>query len=113
MKEREEILPQLDIIENEYQEYYAGIKEFAQKLRKNDNLEYIKSRLLKDYVRMSEECDGGFYFEKYPEEKIASTGRLVYDGSNEVPYVRGNKKIGRNDPCPCGSGKKYKQCCGR
>ncbi len=22
-----------------------------------------------------------------------------------------NKKIGRNDPCPCGSGKKYKQCC--
>ena len=23
------------------------------------------------------------------------------------------KKVGRNDPCPCGSGKKYKQCCGR
>ena len=23
------------------------------------------------------------------------------------------KKIGRNDPCPCGSGKKYKQCCGK
>lgn len=28
------------------------------------------------------------------------------------PYVRG-LKIGRNDPCPCGSGKKYKKCCGR
>ena len=27
--------------------------------------------------------------------------------------VRGVKKIGRNDPCPCGSGKKYKKCCGR
>jgi len=24
-----------------------------------------------------------------------------------------SKKIGRNDPCPCGSGKKYKKCCGR
>ena len=24
-----------------------------------------------------------------------------------------NRKVGRNDPCPCGSGKKYKQCCGR
>ncbi|MGN1107677.1 MAG: SEC-C metal-binding domain-containing protein, partial [Huintestinicola sp.] len=23
------------------------------------------------------------------------------------------KKVGRNDPCPCGSGKKYKNCCGR
>ena len=27
--------------------------------------------------------------------------------------VRVGKKIGRNDPCPCGSGKKYKYCCGR
>ena len=27
------------------------------------------------------------------------------------PIVRDNKKISRNDPCPCGSGKKYKNCC--
>jgi len=27
------------------------------------------------------------------------------------PVVKG-EKIGRNDPCPCGSGKKYKKCCG-
>lgn len=27
------------------------------------------------------------------------------------PVVRDNKKIGRNDPCPCGSGRKYKNCC--
>ncbi len=30
-----------------------------------------------------------------------------------VTYRRAGKKIGRNDPCPCGSGKKYKKCCGR
>ncbi len=30
-----------------------------------------------------------------------------------VPYVRGQDKVGRNSPCPCGSGKKYKQCHGR
>ena len=29
------------------------------------------------------------------------------------PKVRKDDKVGRNDPCPCGSGKKYKQCCGR
>ena len=29
------------------------------------------------------------------------------------PYVRNDKKIGRNDPCYCGSGKKYKQCHGK
>ncbi|VFM95295.1 MAG: SEC-C motif-containing protein [Candidatus Kentron sp. G] len=28
-----------------------------------------------------------------------------------VPYVRQTEKVGRNDPCPCGSGKKYKKCC--
>ena len=31
----------------------------------------------------------------------------------QQPYVRTSAKIGRNDPCPCGSGKKYKKCCGR
>jgi preprotein translocase subunit SecA len=28
-----------------------------------------------------------------------------------APSVRGHRKVGRNDPCPCGSGKKYKKCC--
>ncbi|MGD9118899.1 MAG: SEC-C metal-binding domain-containing protein, partial [Dehalococcoidia bacterium] len=32
---------------------------------------------------------------------------------NDKPRKAGSKKIGRNDPCPCGSGKKYKHCCGR
>ena len=35
------------------------------------------------------------------------------DGSDKKRPVRAGKKIGRNDPCPCGSGKKYKKCCGR
>jgi preprotein translocase subunit SecA len=29
------------------------------------------------------------------------------------PVVRNSEKVGRNDPCPCGSGKKYKQCHGK
>jgi preprotein translocase subunit SecA len=36
------------------------------------------------------------------------------DGADAVPtYVRDQPKIGRNEPCPCGSGKKFKQCHGR
>ena len=31
----------------------------------------------------------------------------------EMPYQRETPKVGRNDPCPCGSGKKYKKCCGK
>ena len=34
------------------------------------------------------------------------------DGSDKKQPVRKGQKVGRNDPCPCGSGKKYKKCCG-
>lgn len=41
---------------------------------------------------------------------------LRAEGGNSVPkvetVVNEGPKIGRNDPCPCGSGKKYKKCCG-
>jgi preprotein translocase subunit SecA len=48
----------------------------------------------------------------------SSTRRKKYvehrgDGRVKNEPVRVGKKIGRNDPCPCGSGKKYKYCCGR
>lgn len=43
-----------------------------------------------------------------PEEQH----RLYMDQKKSGTIVK-PKKIGRNDPCPCGSGKKYKQCCGR
>jgi SEC-C motif domain protein len=39
-------------------------------------------------------------------------GRWIYAGEAKAAPVRAGPKIGRNDPCPCGSGKKYKKCCG-
>ena len=44
----------------------------------------------------------------------ASTNNPNVDGSTETPKepVRNDSTVGRNDPCPCGSGKKYKKCCG-
>jgi preprotein translocase subunit SecA len=39
--------------------------------------------------------------------------RMAGAGDQQVQQVvRGGAKVGRNDPCPCGSGKKYKKCCG-
>ena len=35
------------------------------------------------------------------------------DGANTPMRKSSKEKVGRNDPCPCGSGKKYKSCCGR
>ncbi|HOI94592.1 MAG TPA: preprotein translocase subunit SecA [Syntrophobacter fumaroxidans] len=35
------------------------------------------------------------------------------EGAGPKPQTRKDRKVGRNDPCPCGSGKKYKKCCGK
>ena len=46
-------------------------------------------------------------------EKVAKENPTAGDGTIERKPVKKGQKVGRNDPCPCGSGKKYKQCCGR
>ena len=43
----------------------------------------------------------------------AETKKRLYREQKQSGTVRKAKKIGRNDPCPCGSGKKYKFCCGK
>ena len=47
-------------------------------------------------------------------KKIDGAWRFI-DGEIEKkkPFQREEPKVGRNDPCPCGSGKKYKKCCGK
>jgi preprotein translocase subunit SecA len=42
-----------------------------------------------------------------------SAGGGGADGNKKTEPVRVDKKVGRNDPCPCGSGKKFKNCHGQ
>ena len=49
--------------------------------------------------------------EREPAAKVTGTNRD--DSSAQAPKRREMQKVYPNDPCPCGSGKKYKQCCGR
>ncbi|MCM1441452.1 MAG: SEC-C metal-binding domain-containing protein, partial [Roseburia sp.] len=51
--------------------------------------------------------------EKVEREQVAKVTGTNRDDSANAPVIRKSEKIGRNDPCPCGSGKKYKHCCGR
>lgn len=59
-----------------------------------------------------------------PEEKIVNKMKALVEQKKEEqlererlanmpkqPYVREEPRVGRNDPCPCGSGQKYKKCC--
>jgi SEC-C motif len=51
------------------------------------------------------------------EQEDMAAGEGILESADDyfdpvpLPYVRGTEKVGRNDPCPCGSGKKYKKCC--
>ncbi len=49
------------------------------------------------------------------ERKEVAKNKVTNDSSEPLKKapVKSKKKVGRNDPCPCGSGKKYKQCCGK
>ena len=47
------------------------------------------------------------------EQQAQITGTNKDDSAVKAPVKRSNAKVYPNDPCPCGSGKKYKQCCGR
>ncbi len=49
--------------------------------------------------------------EREPAAKVTGTNRD--DSAAKAPVRKAVQKIYPNDPCPCGSGKKYKQCCGR
>ena len=52
--------------------------------------------------------------QKVERELVAqATGTNKDDSASHTPKKREEKKVYPNDPCPCGSGKKYKQCCGR
>ncbi|MBP7091027.1 MAG: SEC-C domain-containing protein [Syntrophorhabdaceae bacterium] len=47
------------------------------------------------------------------EELTRDEPVMFFNKTDEALSMQKDKKIGRNDPCPCGSGKKYKKCCGR
>ena len=48
----------------------------------------------------------------FKEDRATYAHQAAVRRSQREPYERADPKVGRNDPCPCGSGKKYKRCCG-
>ena len=48
----------------------------------------------------------------FKEDRLAHAQAAAQRAQRSSPYERTSPKVGRNDPCPCGSSKKYKRCCG-
>jgi|TARA_Y100000310_G_C20695465_1_gene825398 preprotein translocase subunit SecA len=61
--------------------------------------------------RRSEEAKKRMQFQK--ESVADAQGEAQAQAQAQVPFVRRERKVGRNEPCPCGSGKKYKVCHGK
>ncbi|MBR1743137.1 MAG: DnaJ domain-containing protein [Lachnospiraceae bacterium] len=113
LMQRGEVLGQTKLLETEYPALYEKLRDFFEILEKSENPGYLKEKMKKDYDRMDAYMHSGYFYEWYPEEKSTGSVNVIVDGYSDMPFVRNGKKVGRNDPCPCGSGKKYKQCCMR
>ena len=61
--------------------------------------------------------DFPFYTQQMTQKNWQEEPKQMFTNKDDSlvkqPKKRSEEKVGRNDPCPCGSGKKYKQCCGR
>lgn len=75
------------------------------------NLVFDKERLYKNMV--AAKADWLYELPQWKDIFSEAQLKVLYKEQKESGTVRKEKKIGRNDPCPCGSGKKYKKCCGR
>jgi len=90
--------PSIKILMHEYPEFFKLNQAFYLDALNEKKEDY----LIDKYVAIHKKIKPGmnFYFD----------GDVIED---EIPYKRETPKVGRNDPCPCGSGKKYKKCCGK
>ena len=75
------------------------------------SLDYDKEKLYYNMVG----CKADWLYELPQWDEIfdAAKKKELYRVAKNAHTVRNAVKVGRNDPCPCGSGRKYKQCCGK
>ena len=72
----------------------------------------LEKAIIKAELGVAPNNDGTCVRLNFPPLTEERRKELYKESRNSTTVVKG-KKIGRNDPCPCGSGKKYKKCCGK
>lgn len=103
-----------DYVRDNYPYSYERCAEFFEEVRKD--AVGMAERLLDELLPYAkgeprQELREDMYRAYQKACAVKKEPAYVYDG--EDTYRRMQPKVGRNDPCPCGSGKKYKKCCGK
>jgi uncharacterized protein YecA (UPF0149 family) len=110
--QKEEKNRDIEIKEISDEEIIAEINSLAPGILSQAKTPEMKKIIIEMYRKMLE--DGvNVQNEKEVEKWMQKNQDLFIQPSQKIEtYRREKPKVGRNDPCPCGSGKKYKKCCG-
>ncbi|MFA9466250.1 MAG: DnaJ domain-containing protein [Velocimicrobium sp.] len=106
VNELDKLRPSLELIKKEYPYLSQAMGEYLEEMLRCNNTAYLFQKYEKKYKKLM----------GYPVNarlSLSENEMDIYDSYENGTYKREGAKIGRNDPCPCGSGKKYKQCCGK
>ena len=96
----------LDLIKNEVVRIVMTVR-----IQSREEIEAAEEQLAQSHVENVHYQHADFDPNAAPEELLAPTAEP--ESTSQQPMVNMLPKVGRNDPCPCGSGKKYKQCHGK
>ena len=96
----------LDMIKNEVVKIVMTVR-----IQSRAEIDAAEEALAQSHVENVHFQHADFNPDAAPEELLAPTANA--DDTRSHPMVNAMAKVGRNDPCPCGSGKKYKQCHGK
>ena len=110
------------------QEYKRESFELFEELLNNIKLEFVRFLSRVEFKssedveemesrRRHEEAKNKLNFQKASVTSLsggeAAPESALAAPKSQTPFIREARKVGRNEPCPCGSGKKFKQCCGK
>ena len=98
----------LDMIKNEVTKIVMTVR-----IQSREEIEQAEQELAQSHVENVHYQHADFNPEMAPEELLAPTADAPAGAPTATPNVNSVLKVGRNDPCPCGSGKKFKQCHGK
>ena len=112
LEELEYYKEEMKVLKRKYPELYNLEKDYFDAALSGINRKKMIRKLEKQqqqYAGLMSMMGNEFEFDEDDEDDYDDD----FFGPAEEPYVREEAKVGRNDPCPCGSGKKYKKCCGK